>query len=440
MFLRRALAFPLLVTVAACTVPGADVELTAAGAQPIIGGIPDTFRSYVVGVGNYDAVHPNAPSNGAQCSGTLISKRTVLTAGHCYDPQLPNGGIDSIFFGPYIGPPFSASNIVSVDAAARMPGFNNTSLHNDLTLVHLQADPPPGYEQPAPLLRETMANTPEWIGPNFTFVGYGNDGFLKYDTRRVVAFPIDRIGPASDVGQDTGSGPIDATMFYFRVPKKNTCDGDSGGPAFVVRNGVERHAGSTSYGDGPCHVDGVDQRTDLPNIMAFIQVTIDQFENNDPCRADGVCNESCNTNNTLIDPDCAPNHCGADGMCVISCVDPPDPDCTGVNHCGADGVCDPSCAGGDVDCLPPPDGGSSTSSSSSSTTSSSSSSTTSSSGGGAGGAGGAGGSDADAGTGGKSERSSGGCGCAVPGEAEGSSRAALAVLALGLGLARRRQR
>jgi MYXO-CTERM domain-containing protein len=435
MLVRRALSLPLLALLAACTAPTAESEPTSTAAEPIVGGIPDTFRSYVVGI---------ADSQGAFCTGTLISRRTVITAGHCYTPGQPMGGIAKVLFGNSVAPGDSPLS-VNVVQAVRMPGFSNSSLHNDLTMVHLAADAP---SQPAPLLRETMANTPEWIGPNFTFVGYGNDGAFNYDLRRVAVFPINRIGPAGDVGQDTGSGPIDETMFYFRVPKKNTCDGDSGGPAFVVRSGVERHAGTTSYGDGPCKVDGVDQRTDLPNIMAFIQATIDQFEGSDPCRNDGVCDESCNTGNALVDPDCAPNHCGADGMCVLSCVDPPDPDCTGVDHCGADGVCDPSCAG-DVDCLSPADGGvsssssstsssTSASSSSSSTTSSSSSTTTSSSGGG--GAGGSGGSDADAGTGGKSERSAGGCGCAVPGEAEGSSRAALAVLALGLGLARRRRR
>ncbi len=183
--------------------------------------------------------------------------------------------------------------------------------------------------QPAPLLRETMDGSAAFVGPSFTFVGYGNDGAQHYDVRRVAAFPIDRVGPASDVGLDTKTGPIDGTMFYYRAPLKNTCDGDSGGPAFVARAHVERLVGSTSYGDAACQIDGVDARTDAPQIAAFIQPTIDRFEGADPCRADGVCDESCNTGPDLVDPDCAPDHCGADGICALSCVDPPDPDCLG---------------------------------------------------------------------------------------------------------------
>jgi hypothetical protein len=100
---------------------------------------------------------------------------------------------------------------------------------------------------------------------------------------------------------------------------------------------VERHIGTTSTGDRSCTQDGVDARTDAPQIAAFIQPTIDAFENQDPCRADGVCNESCNTNGRLVDPDCAENHCGQDGICVISCVSPADPDCTGSSQNPMDG-------------------------------------------------------------------------------------------------------
>ena len=444
MSLRRSLTLPLLALLAACASPEEDPESTASTQQPIVGGTADTFRTYVVGVGD---------ASGTFCTGTVISRRTVLTAGHCYSANQPKGGITRVYFGNSVK---LSDAPVSVNTAqvVRMPGYNDNTLHNDLTLVQLAEDAP---SQPAPLLRETLANTSEWIGPNFTFVGYGSDGASHYETRRVVVFPILKVGPA-DVGTDTGTGPIDETMFYFRAPKKNTCDGDSGGPAFVVRDGVERHAGATSYGDGPCKVDGVDQRTDLPTINSFIQATIDRFEGNDPCRSNGVCDESCNVNNTLVDPDCAPNHCGADGMCVISCVDPPDPDCGAVDHCGADGVCDASCATTDVDCLPPTGGGvtgtgGSTSASSgtggeatgsgSSAVTSSSASTGNGGASGSGGEGGEGGTmvnDEDAGIGGKSVRSSEGCSCAVPGTSAPGSGTVLGLAGLGLSLMRRRRK
>jgi MYXO-CTERM domain-containing protein len=317
--------------------PVGPAEHATAARERIVGGVADAWRSYVVGI---------ADNQGAFCSGTVISRRTVLTAGHCFTANAgPKGGILKILFGPDL----VSSAVVSVDTvkAVRHPGYDDTTLSNDLCLVELAADAP---SQAVPLLRETLTGGPEFIGPNFTFVGYGDDGMGNYDVRRVVTFPIANIGPAN-VGLDTGSGPIDKTMFFFAVPEKNTCNGDSGGPAFVVRSKVERVAGTTSSGDAACTVDGTDARTDAPAIAEFIQPTLDLFEGMDPCRADGVCDESCNVANQLVDPDCAEDHCGADGMCVLSCAAPADPDCLGIDHCGPEGVCDPTCAA-DPDCSP----------------------------------------------------------------------------------------
>jgi len=233
------------------------------------------------------------------------------------------------------------------------PSFDEATRTNDLALIELADDAP---SQAVPLLRETMTNTPEYLGPRFAFVGYGDDGQGNRGVRRVATFPIAAVGPAC-VGVDTGTGPIDGTKFYYRFAGEDTCNGDTGGPALLPSGPVERLAGATSFYGKACATDGDDARTDAPQIAAFIQPTIDLFEGADPCRADGVCDESCNTGHQLVDPDCAPAHCGADGICVLSCTDTPDPDCAAVDHCGPDGVCDPSCAPADPDCQPA-DGGS----------------------------------------------------------------------------------
>jgi MYXO-CTERM domain-containing protein len=264
----------------------------------------------------------------------------VISAGHCF------GGVSRVWFG------LDASMAVNTVTEVRHPGFNNNSLTNDLMMVQLAADAP---VSPAPLLRESMDNTPTYIGPDYTWVGYGDDETGSSGIRRVVPFPVDVVGPATVGGT---ADTIDATMVYFQVSGVNTCVGDSGGPGFLIRNGVERHALVTSYGDAGCAFDGVGARTDMPQITGFIQAHIDQFEGSDPCRNDGVCQESCNSGGVVMDPDCHENHCGADGMCASACVLPVDPDCmTGVDYCGADGVCDPGCTTADPDCAALDDAG-----------------------------------------------------------------------------------
>jgi MYXO-CTERM domain-containing protein len=315
--------FLLLCGCAADLGPEPDPEL-AAQTAPIIGGIVDPGHAYVVGVGT---------SSGIQCTGTVISKRTVVTAGHCYSVS------SRVFFGPT-----GNQSSITVATKVRHPGYNNNTLANDLTVLKLSSDAP---VQPAPLLRETMANTPEFIGPKLTFVGYGLDDANDFGTRRVVTFPIDAVGPANVGGTP---GTIDATQFYYKSGLKNTCNGDSGGPAFAIRGGVERHAGTTSFGDGPCQLDGVQARTDQPTIDGFIQAQIETFEAGSMCKNDGTCNDACNTGGQIVDPDCHELHCAADGICALACVAPVDPDCTGVNHCVVDGVCQPGCQPADQDC------------------------------------------------------------------------------------------
>lgn len=274
--------------------------------QRIVGGAVDTAHAYVVGVGNRMR---------AYCTGTVISRRTVITAGHCH------AGATRVYFGTNLG---RRSASVRVEEARRHPAFDGATLENDLTLLKLESDAP---VQPAPLLRESMENNGWYVGPDYTFVGYGvSDGVTGagFGTRRVVTFPILAVGPARVGGTP---GMISDTQFYYQVPAMNTCAGDSGGPAFLVRWGVERHAGVTSFGDDPCTLDGVQARTDRHQIARFIQPTIDEFEADNPCRADGLCEASCDVGPEVVDPDCADLHCGADGVCSLACVQPADPDC-----------------------------------------------------------------------------------------------------------------
>ncbi len=310
--------------------------------EEIVGGVTENAHWYV------GMVSP------VGCTGTLISKRTVLTAGHCSEGAVSRVDFDT-------GNPLKRTS-VTVTERRLHPSYNldsDTLLHNDLMLLKLAADAP---VQPAPLLREAMANNAAFLTPLYSFVGYGRTSGtgIDYGTRRVVTFPIYAVGPMS-LPRQAGSPSsavtaIDATEFYYRVPGKNTCNGDSGGPAFVVRQGVERHAGTTSFGDTGCAYDGVQSRTDS-TTLAWIQQTITSFEMSDACSSNGVCDPTCVSTSpaplgTLNDPDCAEAHCAADGVCVLSCS-PVDPDCASlnINNCATNGICQPGCATADKDCL-----------------------------------------------------------------------------------------
>jgi|GEM_PF-2682793 len=345
-FTSGALFFSAVVLLSACE-PSQAVTLgteSRAVAEAIVGGVTESSHWYVVMVGD---------SQGGSCTGTLLSRRTVITAGHC------RGGASSlsrVYFDT--GNPLTRTSVLTT-SSARHPQYNGAQ-ENDLSLVQLAADAP---IQAVPLLRETMTQTPDFIGPKYTFVGFGdiNGNGQGFGTRRVVTFPIDLIGPAPVVhaGQIPQGSPItiDSSEWYYQQAGKNTCFGDSGGPAFIVRNGVERHAGATSYGDQSCTYDGVQAKTDATTVT-WIQQTIDLWEGAaDPCKSDGVCGTGCVLTTpaplgALKDPDCADQHCGADGVCVLSCA-VADPDCASltINDCADNGICNTNCSTPDADCV-----------------------------------------------------------------------------------------
>jgi hypothetical protein len=323
----------------ACASSNAVVDDASAN---LVGGVVDRGHVYVVGVGT---------KNGPFCTGTLISKRTVLTAGHCDDPKGSKTNPTQVWFGADLSAP---EHKIAVVTAKRHPGFkiDNDQVLNDLALVKLASDAP---VQPAPIFRSTLDGTPAFVGKNFTFVGFGATSFQAHANedgmRHVGVWPVIVVGPGQlpDLAE-----PLDASAFFSRSSgDANLCNGDSGGPAFFVADGVEHVAGvASTVPSGACRDGSTSAKTDAPAIQAFVQRVVDEFESGDACRSDGACDESCNSGGQLRDPDCAEKHCGADGVCAVACVAPVDPDCASLalDRCAADGACDPSCTKPDPDC------------------------------------------------------------------------------------------
>lgn len=327
----KTLALVLAVGGMACSAdaPGPPPEHTREAHAPIIGGMEDNAHNYVVGVGD---------ASGSWCTGTLISRQTVITAAHCAL------GVTRVYYGKFL------QTTEPADMEVVHPEWNGEVYTADVALVRLTS---PTDRQAAPLLRATLDNTSTYIGPNFTFVGFGvTDGVNGGGAgiKREVMLPITAIGPTTTID----GIPVSDRFLYYENDAKNTCFGDSGGPTFYVDpQGVEHHTAVTSWGDQTCTIYGVQARNDQPGIDLWIQDTIDLFEGPDPCSNDGVCDEMCNTDEVL-DPDCHVNHCGMDGVCAEACVAPHDPDCPEIfDPCGEDGICNEGCAPPDPDCPPP---------------------------------------------------------------------------------------
>lgn len=272
---------------------------------PIINGTFDEGDLAVVGLADQKNTDPF-------CTGTLVSRHVIVSAGHC----LEFGGPTWVYFG---SSPVQGGSWVPVRSYQAHPQFDGGSLANDISVVILDDDPP-AAAIPVPLSGEppvVMANM-RFVGFGYTEVGPGGQYGRKYQTTATVT-------------------TMDETTFRYGIA---TCNGDSGGPAFVTHvDGKEYLAGVTSWGDGPCAAFGYDTRVDA--YRSWIEPIVDAT---DPatCATDGRCAVGC----TAPDQDCP---CAADTFCTADCPTAgADPDCPAA--CGAEGTCRQDCPVRDPDC------------------------------------------------------------------------------------------
>ncbi len=297
--------------------PSEDPKDLAEAQQEIVGGATDTGDPAVVAL---------TVQGQEYCTGTLIGPKTVLTAAHCINVYGASSQVNYyVAFGTYASQPSQRVKIISQTAD---PQYNKASGDShDFGILQL-ATP---VTNVAPIEMNALAMNATHVGLAIRHAGFGitSGNGSGGGTKRQVSYTVRQV---SEFLIESGANG------------KQTCSGDSGGPAFMVMPGntVETLVGVVSFGDEACTQFGADGRIDV--VLPWIKSTMAVWEAAS-CGLDNKCKAGC----TPIDQDCA---CAADGACTADCVDlKKDPDCpvacVGGNTCATE-----ACPRPDPDCIP----------------------------------------------------------------------------------------
>jgi hypothetical protein len=270
--------------------------LVSGAAQAIINGESDTGPNAHPYVGALVSVPPSGQFKGQRipvCSGTLISPRVFLTAGHCtdslikkdlptyvsFDPTYKPGASEVISATPYTHPKFCVPGVRKSCIPPERPGIVGglpRDIRYDVGVAVLEEPVSMATYGALPAEAGLVETLKE--GQRLIVVGYGVSGFDiggEPPSQLQPVFTGERsratVRLLTPLDPGVGDQLVKTSGIGIGGSGEGACRGDSGGPLFVPDQ--ETIVGVTSGGIGAplCRGPAYYQRTDLPGVLSWVR-------------------------------------------------------------------------------------------------------------------------------------------------------------------------
>ena len=297
-----------------------DVVEVAVVHQPIFYGTLDETPPHAAAV-----ALAIGPTPQVFCSGTLVAPGVVVTAAHCLKAVQPFTNI-VVFFGTDVE---SGGEVRLVSGGMMHPNFGDWGLDNDIGVLRLRTTAPLDV-LPIPRLPEDLSLSQEDQGSEIDLCGFG---FTEYSGAGVKHHVAAILAEVCDIQQgcDMGGAGLNLNTFGYWMDPGGACEGDSGGPVFMMRGATEYLVGVHSYGDG-CSTFGAN--TTVDRYAGWIDGFIAQGASENCCSGE---DEDGDGATDCDDPDCVryPS-CLGENACqeatTLSCGEQTEGDTSGGPH------------------------------------------------------------------------------------------------------------